>query len=262
MISRALHNKLGRPFRLGLSGVAGVAMATTGALVLTASPATAGPSIQVYAQPDQTWTTFPPSGVDPNFSYMLPFWLPMGRDIDASAGPLTPGANVSFSWQDQTTNSAWVNVGSSSAGSAGFADELITNIPATDCGQTIAVDAVSGSASGSTTYVEDCGPELWTAYGGGEAGVEGDGFTPGGQVTISFFWPNGASISSQTVTATVPEVLSGCSYSVFDRKCWLTLVRSGGEVSLVPGGPLPLAYYAVAHDLTTGLSAETYDWGS
>jgi hypothetical protein len=231
--------------------------ASGGALALAASPASA------------TIITPPPpgahgeyGGASPDFSYgPAPFYTQMGRNITLGAPGFVPGTSITTAWRGGTASTAWTNGPSIAASNP---TGTITSMPRSTCAHVIQVrftGGVSNVNNGTWTTVpytefastaENCGPTVWLT----SSGIEGDGFTPSGQVRVQTFDRNGATLSTQTTTAT-PSSVTRCGPLGLFPNCITSHLTTGGQIdvanALNTGTPcrlLPQRYSGT--DISTG----------
>lgn len=295
-----IHTKgIGRRLRLGIVAVSALAV-VGGSSVIAAMPAFAATPMGVSIWNDGLmvdgsagWT-----GVQgPDFSYTST-GAPMARNIAVLLGSVAPNSTVTFSWRDETSGAGWqqgavsTSVAQSGLPNYYLASALMTNIPASTCGHTLQLEAsgetgVYGSAgpdystlypvtTSPTTIVESCGPVSWLTESGDTAtGFAGDGFTPGGKVTITGTGPDLSpesclTVLGRTTCVSFPWTDSVTATTTIFRlncvatgplgliRCFSSVAQGGGYVSVTFPKPIPLCSENVdnytAVDLSTDLS--------
>lgn len=211
--------------------------ASRGALALAASPASA--SIITPRPPAAHGE--PGGGASADFSYgAAPFHTQMGRNITVGAPGYVPGTSVSTAWRGATASTAWTNGPSIAASNASGTNTLM---PRPTCRHPIQVrvtreidDWNNGTITGLVSYTgfatttENCGPIVWLT----SSGIEGDGFTPSGQVRVRVqtFDRNGARpLSTQTATAT-PRSVTRCGPLDLLPNCITLHLTTGGQLDV------------------------------
>jgi hypothetical protein len=164
----------------------------------------------------------------------------MARNLKVYASLWAPNSTVTYSWKDVTTGGGW-NAGGSVTNLIGW-DSTITGIPRSTCGHLLEVQASGktgvygpNGADYSTLYpvtettqvAMNCGPQVWLS----SSGIEGDGFTPSGQVNIQTY-SNTATLTSQNATAT-PNFVKHCTNAPpLGKVCFNAPAPGGGQVDV------------------------------
>jgi len=245
-----------RTFRTGTPAIVAVGTVVGGTLALVAGPAAAAPTLNVSAQIVHYW----PGGPS-DFSYTAN-GFPMGRNIDASASWLAENTYASFSWSAESSGGIWSNwtveppvqVTPSDCDEYGCgAYDVLTDIPATACGEPVMVQVLGQSTaggptiSGSTTLDEYCGPQVWQTSNDSFAG---DGFTPGGSVLVTTYDQNDNLQMTQTVTAAPRAVYLRCfKVNILQTTCLTYMASAGGTISITT--PLNCGWSYEGYDKTT-----------
>lgn len=210
-----------------------------------------------------------PAGTTGDFSYgPAPFYTQMWRNITIGAPGFVPGTTITTAWRDATASTAWTNGPSIAASNP---TGTITSMPRATCGHAIQIRFTGGVSDVNNgvwttvpyteyaTTTENCGPMVWLT----SSGVARDGFTPSGQVRVQTFDRNGATLSTQTTTAT-PSSVTRCGPLGLNPGCFTLYLTTGGQIgvanALNTGTPcqlLPQSYSGT--DLTTGESGKDSD---
>jgi hypothetical protein len=287
-----------RNLRLGVAGLVSAFAVIGSTLGVAATPAFAASPMPVSILNSGLMVDGSAAGTSvsgPDFSY-TPAGASMARNVAVTMGFVAPNTTVTFSWRDETSGGSWqqgpvsTSVAEQGLPSYNLASAVMTNIPASTCGHTLQLEAagetgVYGTAGPNystlypvttppTTIVESCGPALWLTESSGTAtGVAGDGFTPGGQVTVSGSGPQLSpehciTLMNRTtcvawpwndsVTATTTTFRLNCT-TVGGPRCYTSVAQPGGDISVTFPNPIQLCsgnvnnYSAV--DVSTDLSA-------
>jgi hypothetical protein len=182
---------------------------------------------------------------------------PMARNITVSVAGFSDGWGVWVMWQDVTAGTLgqapWIATGTGTV--------EITWIPRSACGHRILISAGGGidsngstfPASGDSTVLENCGAMIWPTA----TGIAGDGFTPGGQATVTVSSPSGIQLSSQTLPVSNYTGGTSCIYSLSGTKTCHTVpynYTTEGQIGDALPELVPCGDTITATDLRSGQS--------